>query len=195
VSGVRTDLPRSEEPVELPRVVSSRTVYQGKIVSLRVDEVMLSKGGVATREMVHHPGAVVIVALTDQGDVYLVEQYRHAVGRALLELPAGGLEPGEEPLATAQRELKEEVGLQAANWTFLGQFFSSPGFANEKMYAYAARGLSSAQGTPDDDEDISVIRYPLNALLNELDRVEDAKTLATLLLLLRQRELRSSTAW
>jgi ADP-ribose pyrophosphatase len=161
-------------------------VYQGKIVSLRVDEIMLPWGGSATREVVEHPGAVVIAALDDAGQVYLVEQYRHPVKRNLLELPAGGLEPDEEPLACAQRELREEVGLQANEWTHLGTFFSSPGFANERLYAFAARGLAPAVGTPDDDEDLSVVRYPLRTLLGELDRVKDAKTLATLCLLARE---------
>ena len=101
-------------------------------------------------------------------------------------MPAGGLEPGEEPLACAKRELREEVGLEAAQWTHLGSFFSSPGFANEKLHAFAARGLTPVKGTPDDDEDLSVVRYSLQTLLGELGRINDAKTLATLCLLARE---------
>jgi hypothetical protein len=101
----------------LPEVLGSRTVYEGRVVSLRVDEIALAHGRKVTREVVEHPGAVVIVALDDNDEVALVRQYRHAVKRYLLELPAGGLEPGEEPLVAAQRELREEVGVEAARWT------------------------------------------------------------------------------
>jgi len=169
----------------LPRVVSSRLVYEGKVVSLRVDEITLPWGSLAVREVVDHPGAVVIVALDDEDHVYLVRQYRHPIGRYLLELPAGGLEPDEAPLAAAKRELREEVGLEARDWRPLGSFFSSPGFANEVLHAFLARGLSSAQGQPDDDEDISVVRYPLTKLLEHPEECADAKTLAALLLLRR----------
>ena len=117
-------------------------VYEGKVVSLRVDEIALPAGGTATREVVEHPGAVVIIALDDDGEVALVRQYRHAIRRYLLELPAGGLEPGEEPLAAAQRELREEVGVEAARWTSLGYFFSSPGFANEMLHVFLAEELA-----------------------------------------------------
>ncbi len=167
----------------LPQVLSSETVYTGKIVSLKVDRITLPGGGVAVREVVDHPGAVVIVALDDSGNVYLVRQYRHPIGRYLLELPAGGLEPGEDPLTTARRELREEVGFEARHWAELGSFFSSPGFANERLDAFLARDLVPARGEPDDDEDISVVRYPLSALLENLEETQDAKTLATLCLL------------
>jgi ADP-ribose pyrophosphatase len=183
VSDERPYLPGQKDPADMPDVVASRVVYRGKIVSLKVDEIALPAGGTAIREVVEHPGAVVILAIDDEECVYLVDQYRHAVKRHLLELPAGGLEPGEEPLERAKRELREEVGLAAGEWTYLGWFFSSPGFANEKLHAFAARRLTPTDGTPDDDEDLSVVRYPLRTLLSELDRVRDAKTLAALCLL------------
>jgi ADP-ribose pyrophosphatase len=173
----------SGETVELPKVVSSRTIYQGKIVSMRVDEVTLPRGGTAVREVVDHPGAVVIAALDDADQIYLVSQYRHAIARHLVELPAGGLEPDEEPLAAAKRELREEVGLEAGEWVLLGSYFSSPGFANERLYAFLARDLVSADGEPDEDEDLTVVRYALTDLLEHLDQIQDAKTLAALCLL------------
>lgn len=172
---------------DLPEVISSRLVYQGKVVSLRVDEIGLLQGGVAVREVVEHPGAVVIVALDDEDAVLLVRQYRHPIGRYLLELPAGGLEDGEDPLSAAKRELREEVGMEAREWRPLGSFFSSPGFVNERLHAFLARGLYSVPGDPDDDEDISVVRYPLRELLQHLAETPDAKTLATLCLLNRVR--------
>jgi 8-oxo-dGTP pyrophosphatase MutT (NUDIX family) len=168
---------------EPPRVVSSRTVYEGRMINMRVDDIALSEGRTATREVVAHRGAVVIAAVDGEGCVYLVRQYRHAIGQYLLELPAGCLEADEEPLAAAQRELREEVGLEARLWTPLGDFFSSPGFANERLHAFLARALTPVESDPDDDEDICVVRYPLTDLFTYLELIEDAKTLATLCLL------------
>jgi len=173
----------SAEP--FPEVLGSRVVYEGRVVSLRVDEIALPHGRRATREVVEHPGAIVVIALDERGEVALVRQYRHAVKRYLLELPAGGLEPGEEPLATAQRELREEVGVEAARWTPLGHFFSSPGFANEILHVFLAEDLRPAYAEPDEDEDIAVVRYSLSELYEHPERIEDAKSLAALFLLSR----------
>jgi ADP-ribose pyrophosphatase len=181
-----SDSHRQQDRAEnLPRVVSSRSIYAGKVVSLRVDEVSLPRGGVAVREVVYHPGAVVILAIDSEDQVYLVRQYRHPVGDYLLELPAGGLEPSEEPIAAARRELREEVGLEARDWRELGAFFSSPGFVNERLHAFLARDLTRVPTHPDEDEDIEIVRCPLSELLDHLDRAQDAKTLATLCLLLK----------
>ena len=175
-------------PDFMPEVLSSREVYRGKVVNLRVDEISLADGGRATREVVEHPGAVVIVALDAEDRVVMVRQYRHAIKRYLLELPAGGLEPGEAPLETAQRELREEVGAEAAVWTRLGSFFSSPGFANEMLHVFLAEDLRSAPAEPDDDEDIVVVRCKVGEVYKHLDDIQDAKSLAALLLLTRERE-------
>jgi ADP-ribose pyrophosphatase len=164
-------------------VLSSEVVYEGKIISLRVDQIGLPGGRQATREVVDHPGAVVVIAMDEEGRVALVRQYRHAIKRFLLEFPAGGLEPGEEPLSTAQRELAEEVGLQAARWTPLGSFFSSPGFANEALHVFLAQDLRPAHAEPDEDEDLTVLRYDLSELYEHPGQIEDAKSLAALLLL------------
>ncbi len=180
-----SELPGGSSPA-LPSVVSSRVIYEGKIVKLRVDEIALPQGVTATREVVEHPGAVVMAAVDEAGEIYLVRQYRHAVRRDLLELPAGALEAGEEPLAAAQRELAEEVGLAAEEWTDLGCFYSSPGFANERLYAFLARDLTSVQSQPDFDEDLIVVKYALEDLLRHLAEITDAKTLATLLLVKQQ---------
>lgn len=166
-----------------PEVVSSRTVYAGKVIDVHVDEIVLPEGITALREVVEHPGAVVVAALDDDDHIFLVRQYRHPIGCELLELPAGTLEPGEEPLVAAKRELREEAGLEARRWTPLSIFYSSPGFANEGLYPFLAQDLATVPADPDDDEVISVVRYPLAAVFEHLDEIADAKTLATLLLI------------
>lgn len=180
----RGELPEARATA-LPRVVSSRLVYSGKIISMRVDEIELPQGGTATREVVAHAGAVVVAAVDQEDRVYLVRQYRHAVGRDLLELPAGCLEQGEEPLTAAKRELREEVGLEAARWKALGCFFSSPGFANEILHAFLARDVFETTRDPDYDEDLTVVRWGMQHLLGHLNEIADAKSLATILFLLR----------
>jgi ADP-ribose pyrophosphatase len=169
-----------------PKVVSSRPIYKGRVVSVRVDEVSLCRGGTATREVVEHPGAVVIIALDDEARVYLVRQYRHPIRRMLLELPAGSLEPGEEPLTAAKRELREEVGLEAGEWRVLGSFFSSPGFVNEHLHVFLARQLVQVDTDPDEDEELTVVRRALTELSCRLDEIPDAKSLAALYLLERE---------
>lgn len=151
---------------------------------MHVDEIALPQGGTATREVVEHDGAVVVVAVDRQDRIYLVRQYRHAIGQALLELPAGCLEAGEEPLEAAKRELREEVGVEARQWKALGSFYSSPGFANEVLHAYSARELVESERQPDYDEDLCVSSYELDSLLRNLDEILDAKSLAALFLFL-----------
>jgi 8-oxo-dGTP pyrophosphatase MutT (NUDIX family) len=178
------DLARTADTTDhVAQVVSSRTVYEGRVVTLRVDEISLPQGGRAIREVVEHPGAVVIIALDDEDRVYLVRQYRHAIGRALLEFPAGTIEADEDPLVAAKRELREEVGLVADEWSYLGSFFSSPGFANEHVHVFLARKLSEQECDPDYDEDLTVVRMPLSELSNRLGDIPDAKSLAALHLL------------
>jgi ADP-ribose pyrophosphatase len=175
---------QNEEEWPPPQVLSTLLVYQGKVISLRVDEISLPKGRTATREVVEHAGAVVVIAVDREDRVYLVRQYRHAIGRALLELPAGCVEEGEEPLEAAKRELREEVGLEAREWRYLGSFYSSPGFANEVLHAFSARELVENVPDPDFDEDLSVSRCEITRLLQDLDQLADAKSLAALFLFL-----------
>lgn len=147
-------------------VVASTPIYRGRILSLRKDDVRMSDGSVAVREVVEHPGAVAIVALQDDGQVVLVHQYRHPVRTFLYELPAGLLDmPGEAPLEAARRELFEETGLVAADWSVLLDIFTSPGMTDEVIRIYLARGISESTDRfhPEDEEiTITVVRLPLD---------------------------------
>ena len=183
----------SDGPVTPVEVVASRYVFDGRVFRVRVDEVRLSDGRVATRDVIDHPGAAVIAAVDERGRVALVRQYRHAVGGELLELPAGTMEPDEPPAETATRELREETGLAAADWVALGSFYSSPGFLHEELHAFLATGLTRGTQAFDEDEDIAVEWLPLAELLDDPGRVHDAKTLATLLLVARHQVRRPGT--
>jgi ADP-ribose pyrophosphatase len=158
--------------------------FRGRILSLRLDHVRLPNGNITTREIAEHPGAVAIVALDAEGRVVLVRQYRHAVGRDLLEIPAGTLEKDEPPEKTAPRELKEETGLSAQRWELLERFYASPGVLTEEMYVYLARDLAEGVSEPMGDEDLQVERIPLNDALELVARGEiaDAKSIIGLLL-------------
>ena len=164
--------------------LSSRSVFEGRVVSVRVDEVRLPGGGSAIREVVDHRPAVVIVPLDECGRVIMVRQYRYAVGETLLEAPAGIVEEGEEPCETAQRELQEEVGRIAGDLRKLGEFWATPGFCNEMMHAYVARDLRHSVLDADDDENITVVAVPINDALDMIaaGEIRDAKTIAALLL-------------
>ncbi len=159
-------------------LVSTEEIFQGKIIKVQVDTVQLPDGKVAKREVVRHPGAVVILPLTDQGEVVMVRQYRHATGEILLELPAGKRDAGEEPLTCARRELEEETGFRAAKWRVLFSFYTSPGFCDELLYLVLAKGLQKGEAHPDDGEFIDAVTMPLDqvrqmALAGEF---KDAKT-------------------
>ena len=149
------------------RLLESEPVYKGRVISLRRDTVAMPGGGDSVREVVHHPGAVAVVALDDQDHVVLLRQYRHPVGRHLWELPAGLRdEDGEPPLETAKRELAEEVQLAAARWSLLVSTNNSPGFSDELVHIYLAEGLSDVN-RPDgftvehEEADMTVDRVPL----------------------------------
>jgi ADP-ribose pyrophosphatase len=165
--------------------ISSKTVYDGRIVDVRIDEFRYDDGETAEREVVAHPGAVAIVA-RDQESVYLVRQPREAVDEpALLELPAGKLDvEGETALECAQRELVEEIGMTARSWSELKRFYTSPGFAREEVTIFLADGLEPVAGhEPDPEERIEVIAWPLDELDRAIGECADSKTLIGLLLI------------
>ncbi len=158
---------------------SARRVYEGRLIGLTVE-----RWGDHEREIVEHPGAVAIVAVDGDGFVTLVRQLREPARKRLLELPAGTAEPGEEPLETAQRELQEECGLTGGTWRELAAFWTTPGFCRERMHLFAAEGVERGQASPAADEELELVRWPVAGSQARLYEIEDAKTLAGLLLYL-----------
>lgn len=165
-------------------VVSSETVYSGRRVNLRRDVLRDEAGAEYVREVVEHPGAAVIVPFLPDGRVVLVRQYRHAVGRSLLELPAGTLEPDEDPAECARRELEEETGWRAGKVLPLASVYSSPGILNEAMRFFVARDLVPGTADPDPGEDIEVVLLPVAEALRRVrsGEIRDGKTVTGLLL-------------
>ena len=177
----------SDPPHEV--TLGSRRAFDGKRVRVRVDAVRLPSGRESVREVVEHPGAVAVVPLTPDGQVLLLRQFHHAIGRALLGVPAGTLEPGEPPAETARRELIEETGHEAGRLTELVAFYTSPGYSDERLIVFRADDCRPTGGGPDPDESIRVVPTPL-ARIPELlapgpDQIQEAKTLVALLWLLR----------
>jgi ADP-ribose pyrophosphatase len=169
------------------RTLGTERPWTGRRIAVRVDEIERSDGHRATREIVEHPGAVAILAW-DGTRVAMVRQWRHAAGGALLEIPAGTLEPDEEPMETARRELAEEVGLAAAQWVTGPTFYTAPGFCTELMHLFLATGLSEASGEADEDEMLEPDWLELADALAACDdgRIADAKTIAGLAWLARR---------
>jgi ADP-ribose pyrophosphatase len=178
----------TDQPPVSPRVVSSTPIYHGRVIDVRVDEIEVEPGRVYKRDVVSHSGAVVIIPIDDQDRILWITQYRYAAGKTLLELPAGTLEAGEEPLECAHREIVEEVGFAAGDLVPLGGFYSAPGFCTEYLHAFLATGLREDYADGDEDEDITVIPLTLEETYARLDAGEivDAKSIATLLLYLRR---------
>ena len=163
--------------------VSSEEIYNGKIVHLFRDAVRLPNGKLATREVMRHPGAAAVVPLTRDGNVVLVRQYRYPFAQVMLEIPAGKLDPGEDPLACARRELTEETGYEAEEFVSLGVFYPSVAVMDEKIHLYLARGLTFRAANPDADEFLNVEQRPLKELVDLILQggVPDGKTQSAVL--------------
>lgn len=168
-------------------LIESRTLYRGRIVTLRIDTVRLPNGHIARREIVEHHGAVAIVPLIDSETVLLIRQYRQAVGEVLLEIPAGTLEPGESPDACAQRELEEETGYQAQQMRRLFSQYLAPGYSQEVLHVYLAESLQPTRQRLDEDELNELVPTPLNQVTEMILQgvIKDSKTIAGLLMTLR----------
>ncbi len=164
--------------------LSTETVFEGKIVTVRVDAVSLANGVKAVREVVEHRPAVAIVPFDDDGQIILVSQFRYPVGEQLLEVPAGIIEEGETSEQCADRELQEEIGYRAREMRSLGSFWTAPGFSDELMYAFVATDLEPSRLEPDEDEDITVVRVPVSRVreMIEAGEIRDSKTIAALLM-------------
>jgi ADP-ribose pyrophosphatase len=154
-------------------------IFEGRVISLVVE-----RWGAVEREIVEHPGAVAVVATDGEGRVILVRQVREAVRRDLLEIPAGTLAPREDPFDAARRELAEETGYRGGSWRRGPSFFTAPGFCRERMHLFLAEGVEPGEQSLEEDEGIEVVLVPATDVRATLERVEDAKTLAGLLLYL-----------
>lgn len=165
------------------RTVEHTRPYEGVIVNVDLDKAVLPNGRVATREVVLHPGGVAVLPLNDDGTVTVVRQYRYPFARVLTEIPAGKLDPGEEPRTGALRELKEEIGAQVGELIDLGAIYPSPGFCQEVLYLYLARDLTYGDCCPDEDEFLEVARVPFESLAEQVmsGGIRDGKTVAAVL--------------
>ena len=164
--------------------VKSEFLYDGRIIKLYNDEIRLPDGNKAYREYVKHPGGVCVVPLTDNREVMLVRQYRYVYGKEITEIPAGKRDTGDEDtLMGATRELKEELGIEAENFYFLGEMYPTPGYTDEVLYMYAATGLSFGETSPDEDEFVEPVKLPLDTLVGMImeGEIKDAKTIAAVL--------------
>jgi ADP-ribose pyrophosphatase len=168
------------------RILSSRTVYRGPVFTVTTDHVEEPGGVRARRDLIHHSGSVVVLAVDDSAStprVLLERQYRHAATGYLWELPAGRIDPGEQELHAAKRELLEETGYTASHWRRILKFFASPGFVAETMAVYLATGLRAGEAQPEEDEVISKRLVPLPAAVRMVIRrtIRDGKTIASVL--------------
>lgn len=165
------------------RLVSRDDKFQGRILDVHVDTVTLPNGRTSTREVADHPGGVAVVALDDENNVLLVQQYRYVFQEELLEIPAGKLEKGEEPYSAALRELQEETGAIPGFFQPLGRIYPSPGCYGEILHLFLARNLRFGEINPDEDEFLRVERIPFSELVNRImkNEISDAKTVTGIL--------------
>ena len=163
--------------------ISSDNIFTGMVVTMQRDKVLLGTGKQAIREVVRHSGGVCVAAVDDENHIYLVRQFRYPYNEIVTELPAGKLNPGEDPLECGKRELLEETGLTADEYISLGVLYPSPGYLDEVIHMYYARGLSQGPQELDEDEFLDVIRIPLSKAVDMVHsgQLKDAKTQSAIL--------------
>jgi ADP-ribose pyrophosphatase len=168
---------------EMGKILKSEMVYQGKVFGVRRDEVVEPNGVRAVREVITHPGSVVVLPVLEDGQVVMIRQYRHAARQYLWELVAGRMEAGEKPKKAAARELLEETGYRAARYEVFLDVFPSPGFLEERMFILLATGLTAGEAQPEEDERIEVRAYKLSELKEMIHKgkLRDAKSIAGIL--------------
>jgi ADP-ribose pyrophosphatase len=161
------------------KTISTKQIYKGKIIDVQLDEVSLPDGGTSYREIVKHPGAVAVIAVTNENKLVLVRQFRKALEKTIYEIPAGKLDAGEEAETCARRELKEETGYHAENWNKLTSFYTSPGFADEYIHLFEASQLRLGEASLDDDEFVECVELTLEECVKKIESGEicDAKTM------------------
>ena len=164
--------------------IKSEIIYQGRVFDVRQDHVRLPNGQTTNLDIVAHGGAVVLVPVDEEGNIWFLRQYRHAIGVELVELPAGTLEDGEEITEAAQRELREEIGMAAETLKKIGAFYLAPGYSTELLHIFLAKKLSPAPLPGDDDEFLQVEKKPIQEFYETAwqQQIQDAKSLAALLL-------------
>jgi ADP-ribose pyrophosphatase len=175
---------RDEAMIVEEKTISTERIYEGKILNLRRDKVQVKDNKTSYREIVEHNGGVALAAITPEGKMVMVRQYRKAAEKAVLEVPAGKIEKGEDHRLTAERELKEETGYSAEKIEFITSFYSSIGYSTEVIYLYLATGLTPGETDFDDNEAIEILEYDFPELKKMIfsGEIEDAKTLAAILL-------------
>lgn len=174
----------SEQKELFEKQISSEAVFKGVLLNVFTDVVELPNGNQAVREYIKHYGAVCMIPVTDDGKVIIERQFRYALGRVFTEIPAGKLDsPEEDRLEAAKRELKEETGLTADNWRYIGDYIGTPAYANETVSMFMATGLHAGERHLDDEEFINVSEVPLEALVEDVisGRISDGKTQAAIL--------------
>jgi ADP-ribose pyrophosphatase len=161
---------------------STKRIYEGKVLNLRVDDVRLENGKPGRREVVEHHGAAAIVPILEGGEVILVRQYRYPIGTDLLEIPAGTLNENEDPETCAVRELEEETGYRCSEIAKLAECFVAPGYSTEKIHIYLAKGLTKTQTSMDEDESIVLEHFPFQEALRKIraGEIQDAKSIVGL---------------
>ena len=183
-------MPRGKPRLAAEKLISSHTVFEGRILKLRVDTVQTADGRKSTREIIEHAACIAVIPVDTDDNILLVKQYRRAPDKELLEIPAGGINEGEDAEEAVIREMQEEIGFRPQKLERLGGFYSSPGFCNEYLHLYLATGLVPSRLHAEDTAGIEVVRVPvpqINDLISS-GKIEDAKTVAGLLYYLHYRE-------